>query len=95
MEKTIDVSQIVINGLISYLTIHKSIFLFNNHFFENYSYLINLIPAAFGFMWVFIQRLPKIVFYINKTVIGIKATRNGTELKKEDYLNNEESENEK
>ena len=84
MEKTIDLAQIGLNGTLGYIMLNVS-------FTEHYAVWLNIIPALFGFLWVFIERLPKAVFFLNKTWLGLKATRNGQELKKEDYLNEKQN----
>ncbi len=52
---------------------------------------INIIVAVAGLFWVVIERLPKAVYFINKAILGIKATWKGEKLNKEDFLDSEKN----
>lgn len=46
----------------------------------------NVITSILGILWIILVRLPKAVYYINKTVLGLRDTLRGKKLNRDEYL---------
>ena len=53
---------------------------------EGWALTLNILSAFCGFLWLFVERLPRAIYYINKAWLGILATIRGEKLDKEEYL---------
>ena len=77
----IDLTVIVANALLGLIAVQQFNFM---AIFEHLN--ANVIASILGIVWVIIVRLPKAVYYLNRTILGIRDTLKGKKLNRDEYL---------